>query len=1013
MCRRFLKQITQLPLIYFAVAQSVSAAVQLELVSKPYTNASISFGDSLGVQLSGDAKWALITSSAEGIPRENSAEPSLDIFLRNIATADTKSISRGRNGGGGSGPSIGLSLSVDGRFALFSSDADDLVEGDTNNATDIFLYDRVQDSLTLVSRKEGMIGDGDSTDATMTPDSRFVLFQSAATNLATNDVNELPDLFVWDRQNGLLRTVTEGLLGGQRRPKFDVSISSDGHYVAFLSTATNPPLGLLRAAIPPESDPQVYLRDMLSGALYWMTEQADHGPGRFASNVRLSTNGQIAFISSDLQTGPASIKPSTYVYWIRIDPRLIMRLPQPTDITGEYPRTVSEMVMTADGQQLAYILNYGLGFFGAPEYHRVYLFDVPTAQHRLLATSTNVFFKNLGMSDDGKVITLAQVSTNSEAYQLYRIDALTGAFQLLSRDESLREANSDVFDPVLTADGSMAAFVSDATNIGVSNPGADDNVFAVWTDGTQAAFQLSGAWPSSVSSTPSGNSRIPTDPFGPYVRPKPALSIDGSRVLFTSSAWNISPGDTNGHGDLFLRDLTTRETKRIEISSDDNLRTMGFSRNASIVAFADRRLVRSTYTYDLHAVDINSGRDLLDGIFPPTNEGFGPFLTTSALSDSGQFMLVELRGNATDRTFFLRDFLAGTNIPLPITRLQVSSASISPEGRYVILESTTRREAGLAGENLIIEVATGATNLSKGLFVGSSPDGANLLFRRSEALSRPGDLFLFSPSQSISNLLTTNASFPAMSFNGRVLVFNQQYSPTGGGDPRTRAFAMNGLNGVPFPLGVRADGKELRFDEAPSVSADGRYVAFAMSRDNGAADSDYLDVYLYDGCPNGPSRSPTVAANGRVVFESLASDLVPDDHNLDFDVFVATVSPPDTDQDGVDDGWEMQNFGTLFANGSDDLDGDRFTNYQESLAGTNPKNAESALRIGIGQGNEADVLRWDGTIGRRYQVQVRQSLAAGGWQDVGLPVTALSTNLSARVQRDTESNVFYRIRLVE
>src|SRR5262245_7678261 len=96
MCRRLLKQFMQLSILLCALAQNAAAAVQLEVVSKPYTNASISFGDSLGVQLSGDGKWALITSSADAIPRENSVEPSLDVFPRNIATTDPKLISRTR-----------------------------------------------------------------------------------------------------------------------------------------------------------------------------------------------------------------------------------------------------------------------------------------------------------------------------------------------------------------------------------------------------------------------------------------------------------------------------------------------------------------------------------------------------------------------------------------------------------------------------------------------------------------------------------------------------------------------------------------------------------------------------------------------------------------------------------------------------------------------------------------------------------------------------------------------------
>ena len=95
------------------------------------------------------------------------------------------------------GPSFTPALSSDGRFVAFTSAADNLVPGDTNDALDVFLYDRQQSTVTRVSvAGDGTQADGDSRSPSINDDGRIVAFTSAATNLAAGDTNGRTDVFV-------------------------------------------------------------------------------------------------------------------------------------------------------------------------------------------------------------------------------------------------------------------------------------------------------------------------------------------------------------------------------------------------------------------------------------------------------------------------------------------------------------------------------------------------------------------------------------------------------------------------------------------------------------------------------------------------------------------------------------------------------------------------------------------------------------------------------------------------
>ena len=92
------------------------------------------------------------------------------------------------------------SISADGRFVAFGSDANNLVPGDTNGTTDVFVHDRFTHETTRVSVSSGGIaGNSGSWIPSISADGRFVAFKSYATNLVPRDTNGALDGFVHDR----------------------------------------------------------------------------------------------------------------------------------------------------------------------------------------------------------------------------------------------------------------------------------------------------------------------------------------------------------------------------------------------------------------------------------------------------------------------------------------------------------------------------------------------------------------------------------------------------------------------------------------------------------------------------------------------------------------------------------------------------------------------------------------------------------------------------------------------
>jgi Tol biopolymer transport system component len=197
-------------------------------------------GSSSDAQMSGDGRFIVFTSVATNLVASDKNGHS-DVFLRDTVAKTTVRVSVGNKGAEGNDASNRAQVSGDGRFVVFTSSATNLVTGDTNGATDIFLRDRAAGTTKLVSAGlGGASADNKSYEADISADGRFVVFTSDASNLVAGDTNGARDVFLRDMAAGTTTRLSVGLGGMQGNSgSYAPSITPDGQSVTFKSYATN------------------------------------------------------------------------------------------------------------------------------------------------------------------------------------------------------------------------------------------------------------------------------------------------------------------------------------------------------------------------------------------------------------------------------------------------------------------------------------------------------------------------------------------------------------------------------------------------------------------------------------------------------------------------------------------------------------------------------------------------------------------------------------------------------
>jgi Tol biopolymer transport system component len=250
--------------------------------------------DSLGPSISARGRFVAFSSEASNLV-PNDTNGVSDTFVNDRRLGTTERVSLSSDGSEGNGESRSASISPDGRFVVFDSFASNLVEGDTNGTLDVFVHDRKLDTTERVSvSSDEAEGDSTSWFPSISADGRFVAFESHATNLVEGDTNRVRDIFVRDRLLGVTRRVSLNSRGAESDDNsYLAAISADGRLVAFLSYATN----LVPRDTNDASD--VFVRDLRRGTTERVSVSSAEAEGDGRSyDPSISARGRFVGFSS-------------------------------------------------------------------------------------------------------------------------------------------------------------------------------------------------------------------------------------------------------------------------------------------------------------------------------------------------------------------------------------------------------------------------------------------------------------------------------------------------------------------------------------------------------------------------------------------------------------------------------------------------------------------------------------------------------------------------------------------
>lgn len=235
----------------------------VELISKKADGTTSTTGTAYNAQISGDGKYVFFISTATDLG-VSSTDTDSQIYRVELSTGTLEKVTTAADGvTEGNGTHSEYSVSADGNLIAFTSSSTNLHANDTTNASDVFLKNMTTNSVTLVSEETGGTSDGTlvSTQPAISDDGAYVIFSSTADQLIAGDTNTLQDIYAYKVSDGTLSRISVDsseveATGGN---SYEADVSSDGRYVVFQSDATNLVTG------DGNTSADVFIRDTVAG----------------------------------------------------------------------------------------------------------------------------------------------------------------------------------------------------------------------------------------------------------------------------------------------------------------------------------------------------------------------------------------------------------------------------------------------------------------------------------------------------------------------------------------------------------------------------------------------------------------------------------------------------------------------------------------------------------------------------------------------------------------------------
>ncbi|MCA9010982.1 MAG: cadherin-like domain-containing protein [Planctomycetaceae bacterium] len=396
------------------------------------------------------------------------------------------------NSTGGDDTSELQAVSGDGRYVAFTSSASNLIAADTDSYNDVYVHDTLTGQLELISVDSlGVKGNNDSSRPSISADGRYVAFTSSATNLVAGDTNGRNDIFIHDRLTGTTQRIL-GAGGVQSNHHSDfASLSDDGQFVAFQSRASN----------------------LVAGA-----DLNDGQTGSFPSGGFVFTG------PDDSDVFVASVASS----------EVVDRISETAGGTSG-DRSSFSPSLSADGRYVAYTswaTNLTAGDANG---------TVDILVHDRVTNTTQRISAGTGqaasptISDDGQFVAYLEANPVFEnpslnIAQAYLTDVANGTTVMVSQDGIGNAGNQRAVIPQISGNGRYVAFTTGSTNLG--DPATGQKLF-LYDSALQQNLLLSGGTAAISAITAS-------------------VSVDGKTVAISTDA-GLDAGDT-GETDVYRID---------------------------------------------------------------------------------------------------------------------------------------------------------------------------------------------------------------------------------------------------------------------------------------------------------------------------------------------------------------------------------------------------------------------------------------------------------------------------